>query len=389
MEQAAVEQLIQPIKDELERLKEDKATMEATMGGHITRLQEELQEQKNSVTGNTSGLDTESAEEDDTSKQDSKPKHKSHSIPKIRSFCNGENFNRFCNRFREHVLYNNIQDPNLYLYFLNSLDEITYDKLRKVVLEKKEQDNCDEFCKKYQETYYPKGQKSSLRNEMINVKQQTNETIEDFSFRVSELGLTAYGDDQAFEPACITAFIQGVTDAKIKYELLKDKSDKYDEIVNNAKQLETISKIQATDETGIASQFNLLAVGREQGSTTTSKPKRDIATVQCYTCNQYGHYSNRCPNRPAMPANYNQGGYYNMPPTAIPNQGTPFQQRHPPTQPQNNPQQPAQPKSCEFCRTTTHNTIDCWSKNNPRRNFQTGAGSSGNPTSPSTNVQSM
>ena len=69
---------------------------------------------------------------------------------------------------------------------------------------------------------------------------------------MSELGLIDYGDGSAFKPACITPFIQGVTDAKMKYKLLKDKSDSYDEIVNNAKQLETmIAKIQATDKTGI------------------------------------------------------------------------------------------------------------------------------------------
>ena len=382
MNEEAVRELLQPLTEEIERLKEHKGAMEEK----ITTLEQQLEEKPLQAPEeeNVEEELTENLPKEEEAPADSKNKGHKPNIPRMKSFTNGENFARFITRFTEHVTYNGIQDCNLYLYFLTLLDEITYDKLRKIQLTKAEKQNSKSFCQKYIEAYYPKGQKSTLRNEMINVKQQAEEGIEDFAFRVSELGLTAYGDGSAFEPACITAFIQGVTDAKIKYELLKDKSDSYDEIVNNAKQLETIAKIQATDETGIPNTFNLLAVGRDNTMSMQARGSRDMSTVVCYSCRATGHYKNRCPKLQTLTNNYNQGGFYNMPPpAAFPNQSTPFQQRYPPP---TLLQTTAQPKQCDFCRTTTHATVDCWSRNNIRRNFQRGAGSADPSPSTSTNT---
>ena len=50
-------------------------------------------------------------------------------VVKLEKFAKEANFSRFCERFIEHVYLNKIVDENLYLYFLQHVDDDTYSML--------------------------------------------------------------------------------------------------------------------------------------------------------------------------------------------------------------------------------------------------------------------
>ena len=67
-------------------------------------------------------------------------------ITKLRKYTKGENFSRFCERFQEYVYITKIEDRNLYMYFLQNVDDKTYSTLKSVKLTVSQKGNAELFC---------------------------------------------------------------------------------------------------------------------------------------------------------------------------------------------------------------------------------------------------
>ena len=92
----------------------------------------------------------------------------------------GDNFARYCEKFQEKVLISNKTDPNLYIYFLQNVDDETYAKLKLVNLSDAQKADAASFCALYKTAIYG-SQQVQLINEVRDCKQETDESITDFA----------------------------------------------------------------------------------------------------------------------------------------------------------------------------------------------------------------
>ena len=92
---------------------------------------------------------------------------------KLPKFQKGDNFSRYCQRFEEYISICNINDPNLYMYFLQNVNDETYSILTTVELSPAQKADASQFCPLYKTAIY--GDVSiSLKNEVMECKQRNH-----------------------------------------------------------------------------------------------------------------------------------------------------------------------------------------------------------------------
>ena len=161
---------------------------------------------------------------------------------KLRKFSKGENFSRFCERFDEYVRITKIRDRDLYMLFLQNVDDETYTTLKSVKLSRKERSRASEFCKKYKTAIYG-DEKLSLRHDVMDCKQKSEETISDYAYRLREKASIAYSDPENQEDNCLLAFLRGVKNLSMKIKLNEASLDNFNDAVKLAKKIERVEKV--------------------------------------------------------------------------------------------------------------------------------------------------
>lgn len=160
-------------------------------------------------------------------------------INKIRKFSNGENFSRFCERFTEYVYITKICDKNLYLFFLQNVDDMTYSTLKMVKLENSAKCDANIFCDIYKKEIY--GDESlSLKNEVLNCRQKADETISQYTYRLREKANIAYLNSEIADENCLLAFLRGVKSNDMKIKLNEAFLDNFNVAVKMAKKIERV-----------------------------------------------------------------------------------------------------------------------------------------------------
>ena len=185
---------------------------------------------------------------------------------KLPKFQKGDNFARYCQRFEEFISIAKITDANLYMYFLQNVNDETYSILKTVELSTAQKAEATEFCPLYKTAIY--GDVSiSLKNEVMECKQRNDEAISDFVYRLREKASIAYTDPAMVEENCFIAFLRGVKDPQLKRKLNEATSlTNFKDAVKLAKRLEKINEMLA-EETEVSSIL--------KESTYTFRPARD------------------------------------------------------------------------------------------------------------------
>ena len=163
-------------------------------------------------------------------------------ITKLYKFSKGENFARYCDRFLEFIRISRVRDPNLYLFFLQKMDNETYTILKTAKLSAEEKANAKLFIKIYKDLIYG-NEKMSLRNEVIDCKQNFGENVRDYACRILEKSNMAFDDPKTREEYCLMAFLRGVRNTHIKRKLNEVSLEKFDEAVRWAEKLERIERM--------------------------------------------------------------------------------------------------------------------------------------------------
>ena len=168
---------------------------------------------------------------------------------KFPKYQKGDNFARFCEKFREHVILKKIKDPNLFMYFLQNVDDVSYATLKTVELTAEEKANADVFCTLFQNAIYG-DQAVQLRNEVRDCKQEGTETIAEFAYKLREKANIAYTDPIMAEENCFMTFLRGIKNTSIRRKLNEATSlNDFNEAVKFAKQLESVeSRFQDENE---------------------------------------------------------------------------------------------------------------------------------------------
>ena len=166
-------------------------------------------------------------------------------ITKLRKFLKGENFSTFCERFKEYVYITKMKDSNLYIFFLQNVDDETYSELKTVPLSAIDKQDPSLFCKIYKKVIYG-DQTISLKNEVMECKQKNDEKISDFAYRLREKANIAFANTSTIDENCLLAFIRGVKDAYIKRKLNESTLETFNDAITLAKRLERVENMLDT-----------------------------------------------------------------------------------------------------------------------------------------------
>ena len=168
---------------------------------------------------------------------------------KIPRYKKDENFSRYCERFQEFIYLSKVTDPNLYLYFLQHLDDETYSILKAVTIPDTGdyKSNPKLFCELYKTAIY--GDTSiTLKNEVLECKQKSDETVSDFVYRLRSKASIAYTNLETANETCLSAILRGLKDPQMKRKLNEDTTIKtFEDAIKLAKRLEQINKMLDND----------------------------------------------------------------------------------------------------------------------------------------------
>lgn len=174
-------------------------------------------------------------------------------LSKLSKFSKGENFSKYCERFREYVKIMKIRDRDLYMLFLQNVDDETYTTLKSVKLGRKDKSRAAEFCAKYKKAIYG-DEKLSLRHEVMDCRQKSGENVSDYAYRLREKSSIAYSDTEYAEENCMLAFLRGVKNINMKVKLNEASLTNFNDAVKLAKKIEKVEKMLNV-ETDITSIF--------------------------------------------------------------------------------------------------------------------------------------
>ena len=229
-------------------------------------------------------------------------------VPKPANFVHTSNFTRFCERFKQYVMLGNIKGENIHYLFLSmlDLDDVTYAKLEGVKLRDHEARDPNQFCSIYERIIYPPGESKALRSELAMIKQGANESMESFSFRISEMAAKAYSKVEMRNEASYTAFIQGIYNIAIKTKVHESDVDNFQDAVKLSQRLERVSKSLhgPTEESAAIFAIKSPSIG----DTATPEPKNDPINPSGPSYRNNGprgqpHHQSQGQNRPtATPA---------------------------------------------------------------------------------------
>lgn len=241
-------------------------------------------------------------------------------------FVKGDNFTRFAKRFAEHVLLGGLQDPNLHWYMLSFIEcPTTYEKLSRVQLSPEEKSNISSLAKRYIAEIFPPSETRAMRTELLTLRQKSDEKIEDFCFRIDEIaGKSAYETDQVQDEISMQALFTGVSNPKIKEELLKGDHSNYQAAVKSALRMErVIAALKSTNQSEPDSESDVLPVfniadrqpEQQARSENYSHSNNNHTHPRQFTGNSYpntNNYSQGDQNRASGPhRNGSVGGYQN------------------------------------------------------------------------------
>ena len=161
-------------------------------------------------------------------------------IAKFRKFERGDHFAIFCDRFIEYICLSKINDTNLYLLFLQYInDDQTYSILKSVELTSMERGDAKIFCEKYKQAFYG-GESLLLKNELLSCNQRTGESIDDYIYRLRKKANVAYKNPDYADESCLLAFLRGVKDPDMRIKLAEAPLKTFNDAIKLARRIERV-----------------------------------------------------------------------------------------------------------------------------------------------------
>ncbi len=192
-------------------------------------------------------------------------------VTKLRKYSKGENFSRFCQRFIEYVYITRMKDEHLYLFLLQHVCDETYSILKSVELTDEEKRNENLFCAKYKEAIYGE-QSIPLKSEVMDCKQQSDEDVSDFAYRLREKANIAFSDQELRDETCFLAFTRGVKDTQIRRKLDEGNVTDFNEALKLAKKLEKVENMINNKHEEVSSILKETSVSFKTSRSRESSP---------------------------------------------------------------------------------------------------------------------
>lgn len=224
------------------------------------------------------------------------------SLGKPKKFFRGDDFVIFCQRFVDFVELNQLKSTNLYKALLQLVDDETYLRLKTVQLDSTEKANAELLCEKYKEEIY--GKDCVLRKMvLLHCKQDPEETVDDYAFRLKQKALQAYSSRSKAEDNCLLAFLVGLRDQSLKRKLNEASLATFKDACVLARRIDNAQKMMDAD-TGRQNEGNSIQEPAGDGNqevrsqeTHRETERRSLIRrklVKCWSCGQVGHKSFSC-----------------------------------------------------------------------------------------------
>ena len=232
-------------------------------------------------------------------------------IPTPAKYQRGQNFSKFCEKFIDYITLSKIQDDNLYILFLNLLDDFTLDKLRKVPLSLGQRKDARGFLEVYEKKMSPSHGGRTYRTKLTELKQDTGEKVEDFAYRIADTASRAYSDTEHMlqEEASFATFMKGLCDQDLRMKLHEDVSiSTFDGAVDEATRLENLRdtlKVKRVASENDITQLEVFKMDRTDKSTTYPQYQKHRSND---TRRERNNFQQRTPGNPSenRPRRYNE-----------------------------------------------------------------------------------
>ena len=135
----------------------------------------------------------------------------------------GNDFVQFCQRFCDQINLSQLLCDNLYLLFLSVVDDQTYLKLCNIELTEDEKKDPVQFCTIYKRFYYSRSMSITILSDLMEMKREIGESIDNFRFRLQQLASRLECSDNQRQKYCSVVFIRNLS-PEIQWEILKKKN---------------------------------------------------------------------------------------------------------------------------------------------------------------------
>ena len=163
-----------------------------------------------------------------------------------------DSFTDYCDKFKTYVRMTGLTE-NLDLLFLQNVqDKETYPTLKTAApsLTRQQKQNVDLLCKHFLSAMYGE-QSVTLKNNMLNMKQKSGETVTAFCNRIQEAGSLAYTETEAADEACLLTLLRGLTSRNIRQKLNEATIATFSEAKRLAKRMESVAQMFEQEPTSI------------------------------------------------------------------------------------------------------------------------------------------
>ena len=224
-------------------------------------------------------------------------------LQKTATFEKGDNFIKFCKRFRENVILSGINGPGIGGYFLSYIKcESTWEKLQKLTSSRQENHDIDAVIERCINELYPPVHAWNTRAQLLSLKQSRGESVEEFCRKLEELAYKAgYGSREEREKSCLQTLMTGTLEQLVRIKLYEAGTLSYQDAVKLAITTEQILKITSVPNEEVpireikSGQVNS-PVGRlrAEGNYFYGHSNKGRSNMGCWYCGERDHCRRDC-----------------------------------------------------------------------------------------------
>ena len=188
-----------------------------------------------------------------------------------------QDFEQFCNRFRQHVKVHKILREDLSDVFLLLLDDTTLAELENVELTVDERRDEELFTRRYINVLKPKLGEHLMRHSLKTMRKGELETASRFAYRIIATANAAYGEKNTSEKetACFEALLNGLNGTEMLLRLQEANVTSFNAAVAHAKRVEELGKMNSAGSAGKEEDVAIFATAIRREPIRGTEQKRE------------------------------------------------------------------------------------------------------------------
>ena len=213
----------------------------------------------------------------------------------------------FLERFQQYVCINNIRNNNLDMLMMSLIDDDKmYKKLRNIQYTPHQCANIISLIHVVKDNIFPITETRILRSELSRLKQNPEESVEDFAIRIEDLAEKAYMDLHLRGEACLSRLMEGAKSEIVRRKLMESDFKDFESAKLMAVKQERIAEMISTQDAKLLNDFEapvykMEAVKGIESSLTGAIEGRNgnvesrMGSVDsCSKCGRKGHGEETC-----------------------------------------------------------------------------------------------